>query len=64
MLDDSGAGRHMEQREVIAERMMHAVKTQLDTYVKGTIVPPKTKRPAQDGSGQKRRRVTVKNMRI
>ena len=55
----------MEQREVIAERMMHAVKTQLDTYVKGTIVPPKTKRqPAQDGSGHKRRRVTVKNMRI
>jgi hypothetical protein len=50
----------MPQREVIAEWMMHGVQTQLGTYTKST--QKRTPRTLE-GSG-KRRRVTVKNMRI
>ena len=57
----------MADREVMGDWMMHSVQTQLGTYGKGTMVPPKTKRPpteaGQEGAG-KRRRVTVKNLRI
>jgi hypothetical protein len=53
----------MAAREMMAERMFHSVRTQQGVYTKGTIVPPKRPPSSQQGSG-KRRRVTVKNMRI
>ena len=51
----------MPQREVIADWMMHNVKTQLNTYSKNV---KKRRSRTLEGSGGKRQRVTVKDMRI
>ena len=52
----------MTEREAIADRMMHHVKSQLNTYTKSPQKrPPRT----LEGSGAaKKQKVTVKNMQI
>ena len=53
----------MAERETMADRMFHSVRTAQGVYAKGTMVPPK-RVATQQGSGGKRQRVTVQNMHI
>ena len=51
----------MEDREAVAERMMHSVKTQLGTYTKSTQNRP---RSLEGAGAPKRPKLTAKSMRI
>ena len=51
----------MADRESIADRMMHNVKTQLGTYTKST---QKRSPRTLEGSGPKKQKITVKTMKI
>jgi len=51
----------MADRESIADRMMHSVKTQLGTYTKSA---QKRSPRTLEGSGAKKQKITVQTMRI
>ena len=54
-------GPSMADRESIADRMMHSVKTQLGTYTKSA---QKRSPRTLEGSGAKKQKITVQTMRI